>query len=185
MTFPPQLIAEHRVLGSASISSKKRLLETLAELLVGELPQLSRESIFDRLLERERLGSTGLGHGVALPHARVAEVTHSIGAFIQMREPVPFDAIDDQPVDLAFALLVPEAANETHLQLLANLAELFNQDQLRARLRAADGPAALLAILTAPATPRTAPPPSPPSSPSTPAPGASESGSPERSQGPP
>ncbi|WPL15420.1 Nitrogen regulatory protein [Thiorhodovibrio winogradskyi] len=146
--FPPQLIVEHRVLAGASISSKKRLLETLAELLVAEQPQLSREAVFDRLLERERLGSTGLGHGVALPHARVADITDSIGAFIQMREPVAFDAIDDQPINLAFALLVPESANETHLQLLANLAEIFNQDPLRQRLRAAEDPRALLEILT-------------------------------------
>ncbi|WP_040855819.1 PTS IIA-like nitrogen regulatory protein PtsN [Thiorhodovibrio frisius] len=146
--FPPQLIVEHRVLAGASISSKKRLLETLAELLVGEQPQLSREAVFDRLLERERLGSTGLGHGVALPHARVAEITDAIGAFIQIAEPVPFDAIDDQPIDLAFALLVPEGANETHLQLLAKLAELFNQDHLRQRLRSAESPQALLDILT-------------------------------------
>lgn len=146
--FPAQLLVEHRVLGGAVLSSKKRLLETLAELLVGEQPQLSRELVFDRLLERERLGSTGLGHGVALPHARVAEVTDSIGAFVQIREPVPFDAIDDRPVDLAFALLVPEAANESHLRLLADLAALFNQESLRQRLRAAQSAESLFAILT-------------------------------------
>ena len=146
--FPPHLLVAHRVLGGASIRSKKRLLETLAELLVSDLPALSRESVFDRLLERERLGSSGLGHGVALPHARVAEITDSIGAFVQTCEPVAFDAIDDQPVDLAFALLVPEDANESHLQLLADLAALFNEEQLRQRLRSAEGPQALLDVLT-------------------------------------
>ncbi len=145
--FPPHLLVEQRVLAGASVSSKKRLLETLASLLVGEQPQLSREAVFDRLLERERLGSTGLGHGVALPHARVAEVTDSIGAFVRISEPVSFDAIDDEPVDLAFALLVPEAANETHLQLLADLAARFNQASLRQRLRAAQDPGELLKIL--------------------------------------
>jgi PTS system nitrogen regulatory IIA component len=183
--FPPQLIVEHRVLGAASISSKKRLLETLAELLVGELPELSRESVFDRLLERERLGSTGLGHGVALPHARVAEVTDAIGAFVQMREPVPFDAIDDQPVDLAFALLVPETANEMHLQLLADLAALFNQDQLRQKLRDAEGPDALLTLLTeaapAEAAPSSSPANSPNSSPTSSQPNSPPDGSPRRS----
>ncbi|MBK1647525.1 PTS sugar transporter subunit IIA [Rhabdochromatium marinum] len=145
--FPPHFIVAPRVLGGASIRSKKRLLETLAELLVGELPALSRESVFDRLLERERLGSTGLGHGVALPHARMAEVTDPIGAFIQIREPVAFDAIDDQPVDLAFALLVPEAADETHLQLLSGLATLFDQDSLRQQLRGTEGSQALVDVL--------------------------------------
>ena len=146
--FPPHLLDERRVLAGASIRSKKRLLETLAELLASDQPQLNREAVFDRLLERERLGSTGLGHGVALPHARVAEVTDSIGAFIQLREPVSFDAIDDQPVDLAFALLVPEEANEAHLRLLADLAELFNRQALRQQLHGALDARALLAILT-------------------------------------
>lgn len=146
--FPPQLLIERRVLGRASISSKKRLLETLGELLASAQPALSRESVFDRLLERERLGSTGIGYGVALPHARMPEITDSIGAFVQVREGVPFDAIDDQPVDLAFALLVPEAANETHLQLLADLAALFSEEPLRQRLRSADSPSTLFDILT-------------------------------------
>lgn len=145
--FPPHLLVERRVLGGASISSKKRLLETLAELLVSAQPGLSRDAVFDRLLERERLGSTGLGYGVALPHARVAELSEAIGAFIQIREPVPFDAIDDQPVDLAFALLVPEVAHEAHLQLLADLAALFSEPGLRAQLRRASTPGALLDLL--------------------------------------
>jgi PTS system nitrogen regulatory IIA component len=151
--FPPHLLVERRVLGGASISSKKRLLETLAELLVSAQPGLSRDAVFDRLLERERLGSTGLGHGVALPHARVTEVTDAIGAFIQIREPVDFDAIDDQPVDLAFALLVPEAANEAHLQLLSDLATLFSEESLRVRLRRASTPGVLLGLLTQPNPP--------------------------------
>jgi len=146
--FPSNLITEARVRCGSDITSKKRLLESLGELLAEASAALSAEVVFDRLLERERLGSTGLGHGIALPHARVKEVAAPIGAFIQLRHAVDFDAIDDRPVDLAFALLVPEAADERHLQLLAGLAERFNQPQLRKRLRACESPAQLIDVLT-------------------------------------
>ncbi|MCF7984631.1 MAG: PTS sugar transporter subunit IIA [Thiohalocapsa sp.] len=145
--FPPNLITETRVVSRCDVSSKKRLLETLAELLAGAQPQLTSEHIFDRLLERERLGSTGLGHGIALPHARVAEVEDALGAFVQLRTGVPFDAIDDRPVDLAFALLVPESADQRHLQLLAGLAEMFNDERLREHLRNGESPADLLQLM--------------------------------------
>lgn len=147
--FPPNLITETRVLSRCDVSSKKRLLETLAGLLAGAHPQLTSEQVFDRLLERERLGSTGLGHGIALPHARIGEVDDALGAFVQLRAGVPFDAIDDRPVDLAFALLVPESADERHLQLLAGLAEMFNDEQLRERLRRSETDGALLQVIQA------------------------------------
>jgi PTS system nitrogen regulatory IIA component len=146
--LPPDLINEARILSRSGISSKKRLLESLAELLAEAEPELSTETVFERLLERERLGSTGLGHGIALPHARAAEVAAPIGAFIQLSEAVDFDAIDDQPVDLAFALLVPQAADERHLQLLASLAEMFNNASLRQRLRASESSSDLYNLLT-------------------------------------
>lgn len=145
--FPPNLITTARVRARVEVASKKRLLESLAELLAVAHPGLGAEAVFDRLLERERLGSTGLGHGVALPHARVKGLDAAVGAFVQLRAGVPFDAIDDKPVDLAFGLLVPEAATEQHLQLLARLAELFNDPHLRAELRAAAAPGQLLTLL--------------------------------------
>lgn len=145
--FPTHLITEARVRCGSDIASKKRLLESLGELLAEASTTLSPEVVFDRLLERERLGSTGLGHGIALPHARVEEVTAPVGAFIQLRQAVDFDAIDDQPVDLAFALLVPEAADERHLQLLAGLAERFNEARLRKRLRQCKNSAQLIDLL--------------------------------------
>jgi len=95
-------------------------------------------------LERERLGSTGLGHGIALPHARMAHVQRAVGAFIRLREGVGFDAIDDRPVDLAFALLVPQEATEEHLQLLARLATLFNDERFCDQLRQAQNAGQLL-----------------------------------------
>jgi PTS system nitrogen regulatory IIA component len=145
--LPPDLITEARIISRCEVTSKKRLLESLGELLAG--PQLSPDAVFQCLRERERLGSTGIGHGIALPHARVDEIEEPIGAFIQLRTGVDFDAIDNRPVDLAFALLVPGQADERHLQLLATLAEMFNDARLRERLRAADGNRRLLDLLTA------------------------------------
>lgn len=145
--FSPDLINEARIGCGLEIASKKRLLETLADLLAGDHPRLHTEAIFERLLERERLGSTGLGHGIALPHARIREVTQVQGAFVKITSGVDYDAADGEPVDLAFALLVPEAANEEHLRLLAHLASLFSDPSIRAQLREADSPAAILRVL--------------------------------------
>ncbi|EGV19253.1 MULTISPECIES: PTS sugar transporter subunit IIA [Thiocapsa] len=145
----PELINEARIGQGLEISSKKRLLETLAELLANDHPRLSTENVFERLLERERLGSTGLGHGVALPHARIKEVSQVIGAFVQTTRGVDYDAADGEPVDLAFALLVPETATEEHLQLLAYLAGRFSESATRSQLRDADSPAAILDLLKA------------------------------------
>lgn len=147
--FNPDLITESRIGCGLEIASKKRLLETLAELLASDQLRLQPEIVFERLLERERLGSTGLGHGIALPHARVKDLSASIGAFVQITRGVDYDAADGEPVDLAFALLVPEAANEEHLQLLAHLASLFSDPVVRAGLREADSPTALLNLLNA------------------------------------
>ena len=137
--------------GSISIadpaSSKKRILEQAARLLAGSAEEPDADLIFERLLERERLGSTGLAGGVALPHARMPGLEESRGAFLQLANAVEFDALDGDPVDLVFALLVPEHANEEHLQLLAKLAAMFNEEELRERLRKA-GTEEALAILT-------------------------------------
>ncbi|MGB5831910.1 MAG: PTS IIA-like nitrogen regulatory protein PtsN [Thiohalocapsa sp.] len=146
--LPSNLINEARILNKCDVTSKKRLLETLAELLAKARPDLLPDSIFERLLERERLGSTGLGYGMALPHARVDDITIPVGAFVQLESGVDFDAIDDQPVDLAFALLVPQAADEHHLQLLASLAEMFNQPTLRQQLREGNSESELFDALT-------------------------------------
>jgi PTS system nitrogen regulatory IIA component len=128
-------------------SSKKRVLEQAARLLAVGADEPTSEQIFERLLERERLGSTGLAGGVALPHARIAGISETRGAFLRLAEPVDFDALDGQPVDLVFALLVPEEANDEHLQLLARLASMFNEEELRGRLREA-GAGEARAILT-------------------------------------
>jgi PTS system nitrogen regulatory IIA component len=137
--------------GSISVadpaSSKKRVLEQAARLLAGAADGPDAEHIFERLLERERLGSTGLAGGVALPHARMPGIEESRGAFLRLAEAVEFDALDGGPVDLVFALLVPENANEEHLQLLARLAAMFNEEELRDRLRKSEAEEAM-AILS-------------------------------------
>lgn len=128
-------------------SSKKRVLEQAARLLAAKRPESDTEQIFERLLERERLGSTGLAGGVALPHARMPGIDASHGAFLRLSEPVEFDALDGQPVDLVFALMVPEDATDEHLQLLGKLASMFNEASLCERLRKAEADEALV-ILT-------------------------------------
>ncbi len=143
---PADLITDSRVLSRCEVTSKKRLLETLAGLLADGDGHLSGTQVFDRLLERERLGSTGLGQGIALPHARMHGIQAPIGAFVQLRGAVAFDAIDDRPVDLAFGLLVPDATDEQHLQLLATLASAFDDADVRAALRTAEGCGEVLAV---------------------------------------
>jgi len=123
--------------------SKKRALEQAASLLNKQSPSVTSETIFERLLERERLGSTGLTGGVALPHARMPGINKSQGVFIRLTEAIDFDSMDGQPVDLIFALLVPEEATDEHLQLLAQLARLFSDPNLRNSLRKADAQQAL------------------------------------------
>lgn len=119
------------------ISSKKRLLENIASLLLKGNAQLDRKTLFQILTERERLGSTGIGKGVALPHGRVNSLAQVIGAFAVLDPPLEFDAADSLPVNLVFALLVPAEANEEHLRILAHLAKLFSEDEIRKQLASA------------------------------------------------
>jgi len=145
--LPSNILQSSNVSVGDPASSKKRVLEQAARLLAADTEEPSAEQIFERLLERERLGSTGLAGGVALPHARMPGLSESRGAFLRLTEAIDFDALDGQPVDLVFALLVPEEANEEHLQLLASLAAMFNNEGLRNQLRQADTEEAM-AILT-------------------------------------
>ncbi len=135
--FSEDFINPERISCGNSATSKKRVLQSLGELLAQSTPELSANETFDKLLERERLGSTGLGHGIALPHARVSGIDKAYGAFIQLETSVDFDAIDNQPVDLIFGLLVPESATKEHLQLLAQLASMFSNAGFCEKLRQA------------------------------------------------
>ena len=130
-----QLIAPDRVVCLTDISSKKRVLESLSQLLGQGAIGLDPADIFNRLIERERLGSTGLGHGVALPHARIGDNEATIGAFIKLDQGVNFDSPDNEPADLLFALLVPEQHTNEHLQILASLAGMFSDNNFCGDLR--------------------------------------------------
>jgi PTS system nitrogen regulatory IIA component len=128
--------------------SKKRLLELISEQLASSSDEFSQREIFESLNARERLGSTGLGHGVAIPHGRVRGAQNVTASFFRLAKPLPFDAVDGQPVDLLFALAVPEDCGEDHLKLLAHIAELFSDDDLLEELRSAEGPGQLLTLLS-------------------------------------
>src|SRR5216110_3060552 len=141
------LRADHIVLG-LQVSSKKRLLEQ-AGLLFENHHGLARSLVFDSLFARERLGSTGLGQGVAIPHGRIKGLKEALGAFVRLAQPVPFDAPDGQPVKLAFALLVPEHATEKHLEILSELAQMFSDRALRETLAGATDAAAIHQIISA------------------------------------
>lgn len=135
-----QLISPQRIAIGMIASSKKRLLEKLGELMHADVPELDVNAAFSSLIERERLGSTGIGHGVALPHGRLRGLDRAVGALGILAEDMDFEAIDNQPVRLVFALLVPEEANEEHLRLLSLLATLFSKEDVRQHLLKADNP---------------------------------------------
>lgn len=135
--FPDGFLLEKRIGCNVEAASKKRVLEQLGQRLAESVPALTQDLVFDALLERERLGSTGLGKGIALPHARMAQVDRAMGAFIKLPEGIDFDALDGSPVDLAFAMLVPEAATDEHLQLLSKLASMFSDNGFCDALRSA------------------------------------------------
>lgn len=141
------LLAPDRVLVHGQATSKKSVLELASELLGLGDATLDSLDILQKLLERERLGSTGVGHGVAIPHARLA-IEQPLGCFVQLREAVHFDAIDDLPVDLLFAFIVPDHQTELHVQLIAHLATLFSNISLRAQLRQALDRDTLYQLLT-------------------------------------
>ncbi len=136
MSILSTILTPSRVAVDAQASSKKALFEAAATLLGSELT-VSRQHIIDSLLARERLGSTGLGQGIAIPHGRVKGLREAIGAFIRLREPIPFDAPDNRPVNLVFVLLVPERATDAHLQILSELAQMFSDRAFRVELSAA------------------------------------------------
>ena len=142
------LLTPARVVAAAHITSKKRLLEQLSKVLDENATPDTERAIYECLCRREKLGSTGLGYGVAIPHGRSAAISRAVGAFLQLAEPIEFNAIDGKPVDLVFALVVPEHFTDQHLMFLAELAELFSNAKLTAGLRAATTSAQLYDVLT-------------------------------------
>jgi len=132
-----QILTPARTICHAPGSSKKKLFETIAGVLSEDQPSLSYDEVFSQLIAREKLGSTGLGNGIAIPHCRVSSCNQPLGSLVTLREPIDFEAPDDQPVDLLFVLLVPEEAHQQHLELLAGIARLFSREEFCGRLREA------------------------------------------------
>ncbi|MBE2294276.1 MAG: PTS sugar transporter subunit IIA [Phycisphaerales bacterium] len=141
------LLSSERIVCDSDVTSKKRVIEVLSELLATGQPDLTVRPIFDSLIGRERLGSTGLGHGVALPHGRFQQSQQALGAFIKLKKGVDFDAIDQGPVDLVFGLLVPDHYTDEHLKILAYLAEMFSDQAFCQQLREADSDQKLFTLL--------------------------------------
>lgn len=133
----------------AQCTSKKRLIEHISGFLADAIEDAQADDIFDRLIAREKLGSTGIGEGIAIPHSRLRECQDTIGALFVLQEPVDFDSIDRKPVDIVFVLLVPEEATEQHLKTLGMLAEKFNQADFRQHLRQASSSEELYQFATA------------------------------------
>jgi PTS system nitrogen regulatory IIA component len=131
-----KLLPVSNVLVDADLGSKKRVFEQVG-LLVENQHRIGRSTVFDSLFARERLGSTGLGQGVAIPHGRIKGLREAIGVFVRTGAPIPFDAPDGLPVSLIFALLVPERATDLHLEILGQLAQLFSDRDIRERLASA------------------------------------------------
>lgn len=130
MSLISRLLPLSNVVADLDASSKKRVFEQ-AGLLFENNQGIARSTVFDSLFARERLGSTGLGQGVAIPHGRIKGLRDAVGAFIRLAQPVPFEAPDGKPVNLMFVLLVPESATEHHLRLLSELAQMFSDRSFR------------------------------------------------------
>jgi PTS system nitrogen regulatory IIA component len=130
------LPAEHVLVG-LDVGNKKRLFEQVG-LLFENSRHIARAKVFESLFDREKLGSTGLGHGVAIPHGRIKGLKDTLCAFAKTQAGIPFESPDGQPVRLVFAMLVPEHATELHLQILSELAQMFSDEQLREALLATD-----------------------------------------------
>jgi PTS system nitrogen regulatory IIA component len=141
------LITPESVIARLRATSKKQALQELAKR-AAEMTGLHERAIFEVLLERERLGTTGVGDGIAIPHGKLPELKRLYGLFARLDTPVDFDAVDDQPVDLIFLLLAPETAGADHLKALARISRLLRDRSICEKLRGADQADAIYALLT-------------------------------------
>jgi PTS system nitrogen regulatory IIA component len=145
--FLNSLLDRRAINGQVSVNSKRQALQTVSDMAARQLG-LDAADILQALLERERTSSTGVGHGVAVPHAALKGLDRMHGIFIHLDTPVEYDSIDDMPVDLIFALLAPEGAGSEHLRALAKVSRLLRQKELREQLRTIDNADAIYALLT-------------------------------------
>jgi PTS system nitrogen regulatory IIA component len=141
------LLTPDAVLPSLHAQSKKQVLLEVCTV-AARLTLRSDREIFDTLLQRERLGSTGVGHGVAIPHGKLRGLERLVGVFARLARPVDFDSLDDQPVDLVFVLLAPESAGADHLKALARIARILRDPALAQKLRTAEDASGIYSVLT-------------------------------------
>lgn len=143
------LISADSVIATMSANSKKQVLQTLSAHAARHTDLLERD-IFDTLLQRERLGSTGVGRGVAIPHGKLNGLPHIVGLFARLEQPVEFESVDGEPVDLVFLLLAPESAGADHLKALARISRLLRQPASIEKLRTSKDSSAIYSLLTEP-----------------------------------
>jgi len=141
------LILPESVIANLRVTSKKQALQELAKK-AAELTGQPERALFEVLMERERLGTTGVGHGIGIPHGKLPELDRLYGLFARLETPIDFDAIDEQPVDLIFVLLAPETAGADHLKALARVSRLFRDRAVCDKLRGTDSGEAIYALLT-------------------------------------
>ena len=147
MSLVAQLLPESNVIADLDVASKKRVFEQVG-LIFENNQSIARRQVFDSLFAREKLGSPGLGQGVAIPHGRIKGLKEALGAIVRMKQPIPFDAPDGQNVGLIFVLLVPDRATDLHLQILSELAQMFSDKPFRVRLLNAQSAAELHQLIT-------------------------------------
>jgi PTS system nitrogen regulatory IIA component len=142
-----EIIDSQSILPSLKVQSKKQLLQEVAHA-AGKLTAIDHRVIFETLLQRERLGSTGLGQGIAIPHGKFAGLKRIVGLFARLAEPIDFEAVDGAPVDIVFLLLAPEGAGADHLTALARISRLLREGEAVDKLRACRDASALYAVIT-------------------------------------
>lgn len=133
MNLITQLLPESNIIIDLDVTSKKRVFEQVGLLFENTL-HIARSQVFDSLFAREKLGSTGLGQGIAIPHGRIKGLREAAAVLVRMKEAIPFDAPDGQPVNIACILLVPEKATDQHLMILSELAQMFSNKNFREKL---------------------------------------------------
>jgi PTS system nitrogen regulatory IIA component len=147
MSLIANLLPESNVVIDLDVASKKRVFEHVG-LVFENNQNIGRSQVFESLFAREKLGSTGLGQGIAIPHGRIKDLKDAVGAVVRTRQPVPFDAPDGQNVSIIFVLLVPDRATDMHLQILSELAQMFSDKPFREQLLAAPSAAELHRLIT-------------------------------------
>ena len=141
------ILTPGRSVVNAPGGSKKKALEHIAELISKQVPELKRQDVYEALIAREKLGSTGFGNGIAIPHCRLKGCETPVSALLHLKAPIDFDAIDGAPVDLLFVLLVPQAATDAHLELLRQIASMLDRKEVRDKLRSASSNEALYQVV--------------------------------------